>query len=95
MVRLTAYVYTVNKKCQARRRSIKTVAKRNAAKGNQGIWIRAVRRAEMKMHGIDLIDWTWMRDQPRLDHAKPHLQFLFLSGVQISLDTLPGGDPQI
>jgi len=51
--------------------------------------------AEMLMRRIDLIDWTFIREQPRLDHAKPHLQLLCASGVQISLDAISGSDPEI
>jgi hypothetical protein len=47
------------------------------------------------MRRIDLIDWTFIREQPRLDHAKPHLQLLCASGVQISLDAISGSNPEI
>jgi len=48
-----------------------------------------------RMRYIDLIDWTSMNNQPRVDYAKPHLQLLCIPGVQISLDALSGGNPQI
>jgi hypothetical protein len=47
------------------------------------------------MRRIDLIDWTSETNQPRVDYAKPHLQFFCISGVQISLDAFSSGDPQI
>jgi hypothetical protein len=51
--------------------------------------------ATMRMRYIDLIDWTSMKNQLSVDYAKPHLQLLCLSGVQISLDAFSGSDPQI
>jgi hypothetical protein len=49
------------------------------------------------MHCIDLIDWTSVENETSLDYAKPlaNLQLLFLSGVQISLDAVPGCNPKI
>lgn len=51
--------------------------------------------ATMRMRYIDLIDWTSTKNQLSVDYAKPHLQLLCLSGVQISLDAFSGSDPQI
>jgi len=66
-------------------------------KGNKefGFLLYEFQRAGLLMRRIDLIDWTSMQDQPRLDYAKPHLQLLCASGVQISLDAISGGDPEI
>jgi hypothetical protein len=49
----------------------------------------------MRMRYIDLIDWTSTKNQLSVDYAKPQLQLLCLSGVQISLDAFSGSDPQI
>jgi hypothetical protein len=51
--------------------------------------------ATRRMRHIDLIDWTSMKNQPSVDYAKPHLQPLCLSGVQISLDAFSGSHAEI
>jgi len=58
---------------------------------------KVFRLAEMEIRRIDLIDWTSIADQPRLDHAKPlaHLQLLCVTGVQISLDAFSGRNQEI
>jgi hypothetical protein len=48
-----------------------------------------------RMRHIDLIDWTSAANQLSVDYAKPHLQFLGISGVQISLDAFSGSNPEI
>jgi hypothetical protein len=55
----------------------------------------AERRKKTLMHHIDLIDWTSAINQLSVDYAKPHLQLLCISGVQISLDAFPGSNPEI
>jgi hypothetical protein len=47
------------------------------------------------MRHIDLIDWTSAANQTSVDYAKPHLQLLCISGVQISLDAFSGSNPEI
>jgi hypothetical protein len=47
------------------------------------------------MRHIDLIDWTSAKNQLSVDYAKPHLQLLCISGVQISLDAFSGSHPEI
>jgi hypothetical protein len=47
------------------------------------------------MRSIDLIDWTSGINQLSVDHAKPHLQLLGISGVQISLDAFSGSHAEI
>jgi hypothetical protein len=47
------------------------------------------------MRHIDLIDWTSAANQLSVDYAKPHLQLLCISGVQISLDAFSGSNPEI
>jgi hypothetical protein len=56
---------------------------------------RERRNLRTRIRHIDLIDWTSVKDQPRVDYAKPHLQLLCVSGVQISLDAFSGGNPEI
>jgi hypothetical protein len=51
--------------------------------------------ATMRMRYIDLIDWTSTHNQLSVDYAKPHLQLLCLSGVQISLDAFSGSHAEI
>ena len=48
-----------------------------------------------RMRHIDLIDWTSAANQLSVDYAKPHLQLLCISGVQISLDAFSGSNPEI
>jgi hypothetical protein len=53
------------------------------------------RVAAERRKNIDLIDWTSAINQLSVDYAKPHLQLLCISGVQISLDAFPGSNPEI
>jgi len=53
------------------------------------------RKKRTRMRHIDLIDWTSAANQTSVDYAKPHLQLLCISGVQISLDAFSGSNPEI
>ena|SRR5882724_261040 len=57
--------------------------------------LRSGAKTGTRMRHIDLIDWTSAANQLSVDYAKPHLQLLCISGVQISLDAFSGSNPEI
>jgi hypothetical protein len=67
----------------------------SAGRSPSGLPRNGAKKTKTRMHHIDLIDWTSAINQLSVDYAKPHLQLLCISGVQISLDAFPGSNPEI